>query len=221
MVFQPFDPNAPVRFYFTNMPHWRQRGCTYFVTYRLADSIPKSVLNQWEEEKRGWFLENGCSIAADEPLKDAFARLPEKQQFAFQKCFNRKLNEYLDQGRGSCLLRDLRCSKIVMDGWKHFHETRYFLYQIIVMPNHVHLLIAPLENFELEDILHSRKGQSAREINRLLGRVGQPVWRKHSFDHIVRTDCALTQFEQYIADNPRNAGLEDGSHEYSHSRFGW
>ena len=54
MLFQPFDERKPVRIYYTSMPHWRQDNCTYFVTYRLADSIPAGVLREWEFEKLKW-----------------------------------------------------------------------------------------------------------------------------------------------------------------------
>jgi REP element-mobilizing transposase RayT len=30
------------------MPHWRQDGCTYFVTFRLADSVPAELLRRWQ-----------------------------------------------------------------------------------------------------------------------------------------------------------------------------
>ena len=32
-----------MRVYERNLPHWRQEGGTYFVTFRLADSLPASV----------------------------------------------------------------------------------------------------------------------------------------------------------------------------------
>ena len=54
MIFQPFDKRGSVRIYFTSMPHWRQDGCTYFVTYRLADSIPAKVVEEWDFEKLKW-----------------------------------------------------------------------------------------------------------------------------------------------------------------------
>ena len=44
MRFKPFDPGGELEVYHTDMPHWRQDGCTHFVTYRLADSIPAQVL---------------------------------------------------------------------------------------------------------------------------------------------------------------------------------
>jgi hypothetical protein len=49
--FVPFDELRAVRIYQRNLPHWRQDGCTYFVAFRLRDSIPESVQRQREEEK--------------------------------------------------------------------------------------------------------------------------------------------------------------------------
>ena len=54
MLFQPLDEQLPVRIYYTSMLHWRQDGCTYFVTYRLADSIPQKVVEKWDYEKLKW-----------------------------------------------------------------------------------------------------------------------------------------------------------------------
>ncbi len=33
-----------------NLPHWRQGGVVYFVTFRTADSIPADRLNQWKQD---------------------------------------------------------------------------------------------------------------------------------------------------------------------------
>ena len=35
--FNAFDPAEPVGNVTGNLPHWRQRGATYFVTFRTAD----------------------------------------------------------------------------------------------------------------------------------------------------------------------------------------
>ncbi len=43
---KPFDPHASVRVYRRNLPHWRQDGCTYSVTFGLADAIPRSKTAQ-------------------------------------------------------------------------------------------------------------------------------------------------------------------------------
>ena len=36
------------------LPHWEQDGCTYFITFRLADSLPQRLLDGWKEERRIW-----------------------------------------------------------------------------------------------------------------------------------------------------------------------
>jgi len=47
LPFVPFDVNAPIAKAGRHVPHWRQEGATYFITFRLADSIPKDKLIQW------------------------------------------------------------------------------------------------------------------------------------------------------------------------------
>jgi len=42
-----FNPDEPVASLGGNLPHWRQQGVTYFVTFRLADSLPQAKLDQW------------------------------------------------------------------------------------------------------------------------------------------------------------------------------
>lgn len=45
-LFQSFDPRSPATITHRHLPHWRQAGCTYFVTFRLADSLPVEKLRQ-------------------------------------------------------------------------------------------------------------------------------------------------------------------------------
>jgi type I restriction enzyme R subunit len=45
-----FDVEAPIAFLSGDLPHWRQEGTTYFVTFRLADSLPREKLQQWRAE---------------------------------------------------------------------------------------------------------------------------------------------------------------------------
>src|SRR5215831_6304674 len=49
-----FDPHQPVSELQGNLPHWRQEGVTYFVTFRLADSIPQSTLDLWVRQRDDW-----------------------------------------------------------------------------------------------------------------------------------------------------------------------
>jgi len=52
--FRPFDPNKSLRVYTRNLPHWRQPGATYFVTFRLIDSIPYDVWQEMRGEAMAW-----------------------------------------------------------------------------------------------------------------------------------------------------------------------
>jgi len=56
--FQFFDPSQPIEHLSGNLPHWRQDGVRYFVTFRLADSIPQDKLRQWQHEKDLWLKRN-------------------------------------------------------------------------------------------------------------------------------------------------------------------
>jgi hypothetical protein len=64
--FRGFVERGEVRVYaHGTLPHWRQPGCTYFVTFRLADSIPEAVLREHEYERSMWL--KARSINPDDP----------------------------------------------------------------------------------------------------------------------------------------------------------
>ena len=39
-LFQQLDQNGLIVKHRRTLPHWEQSGCSYFVTFRLADSLP-------------------------------------------------------------------------------------------------------------------------------------------------------------------------------------
>ena len=49
-----FNPYEEIRFTENLLPHWQQNGATYFITFRLADSIPTRLRTQWENEREIW-----------------------------------------------------------------------------------------------------------------------------------------------------------------------
>ncbi len=62
---KPFDPHAPVRIHEMHLPQWRQDGVTYFVTSRLADSMPREKLEQWRDERDTWLRARGLRTAEE------------------------------------------------------------------------------------------------------------------------------------------------------------
>ncbi len=97
-------------------------------------------------------------------------------------------------------------------------DQRYQLHAAVVMPEHVHLLVTPLQDEEgwsygLPAILKAIKGTSARSINKLLGSDG-PVWQEESFDHVLRSQESLEEKLEYIRQNPVRRGLAKKPEDY-------
>jgi type I restriction enzyme R subunit/putative DNA methylase len=63
-------------------------------------------------------------------------------------------------------------------------------------------------------LLKSLKGFTARQANRLLGRIGQPFWQKESYDHWVRSETEWNRIAGYIEENPVKAGLVARAEDY-------
>jgi len=86
------------------------------------------------------------------------------------------------------------------------------------MPDHVHVLFAPLRDrngwpFPAVDILQCLKGATAHRINKLRQASG-PVWQEESFDHVLRSDESLKDKCEYIRQNPVRKGLVGSPDEY-------
>jgi predicted solute-binding protein/REP element-mobilizing transposase RayT len=196
-VFRPFDEHGELHRSRRNLPHWQQEGATYFVTFRLADAVPASLASQWRDELQNWRRFH------PEPLDDEARK-------EYRRRFLQVREDWLDQGHGSCLLREPKNAMIVAEALRHFDSQRYYLDAFVVMPNHVHALVQPLPDHSLKEILRSWKSYSARQINKTLGRTGS-VWMEESFDRIVRDWTALVKCRDYIARNPEKAHLSSGA----------
>ncbi|MGQ9648194.1 MAG: REP-associated tyrosine transposase, partial [Thermodesulfobacteriota bacterium] len=114
------------------------------------------------------------------------------------------------------LLADAR--KAVLEACRHFDGKRYHLWSAVVMPDHVHLLLTPMEQkkgewYSLSQILHSIKSFSAKQINKLLNREGN-IWQDESFDRIVRDEKEFFEKWSYIRNNPVKRGLCETAEEY-------
>jgi REP element-mobilizing transposase RayT len=90
---------------------------------------------------------------------------------------------------------------LVVTTIKHFENRRYTLPAYVVMDDHVHVLVLPLEGFALHRIVHSWKSFSAQRLASDGARI-PPVWQREYFDRIVRNDDELRQKAQYILGNP-------------------
>jgi len=180
------------------LPHWTYEGAEYFVTFRLADSLPQSVVEAWRAER-------------DTLLRQTQAQkgpLPPPDATRLMKLFSEKVEAYLDAGTGSCLMRRDDVAAIVRDALLHFHDKRYTLLAWCIMPNHVHIVLRPKSGHGLPDILHSWKSLTAKNINRLLIRKGR-VWQPEYYDHLIRDEADLNRCINYTLSHPEKAGMPD------------
>ena len=211
-----FNPEAGYSVTHANLPHWRQDGTTYFVTFRLVDSLPRDRLDQWILDREAW------QTAHPEPWSEA-------EDAEYHARFSAVIEDWLDQGSGSCVLALPDCKSMVTDALRHFAGQRYQLGEFVVASNHVHVILTPLSGHRLSGILHSWKSFSAKQIiklepaarrleawwhtlhqrrlvrareeypSRYDGVIFQrPVWQKESFDHLVRSAASLHKFAEYI-----------------------
>lgn len=234
LPFKPFDEDGELRVYYHGfLPHWRQDGCTYFVTFRLEDSVPQAVLDEWGYERGKWLAARGISDLAEESGRRVFRNLPQQERQLFERRFAGMLHRYLDAGHGECVLRNPPAGNTVARALEFYHagclpspvavghergnrcggtpqshsgDSRVVTGDYVVMPNHVHALLTPLPGCELEHVLQAIKSYTAHQINKTLGITGK-LWMKESYDHIVRDAEELVRIQGYLRENPAKANL--------------
>jgi len=180
------------------LPHWTRDEAIYAVTFRLADSLPKHVLEQWLFEREdivNTAKQMGRPLASHELIR-------------LEKLHSEKIENYLDAGHGKCWLKEDNVAEIVATALQHFNGERYTLYAWCVMPNHVHVVLRPHPNYPLSEILHSWKSFSAKKANTVLGRKGE-FWRQEYYDHLIRDEQDFAHAIEYVLDNPAKAGLKN------------
>ena len=217
--FRGLDPFLPVRVYRRHMPHWRQDGATYFVTFRLGDSVPRTKLEQWRWERRTWYEAHGLSddLSADE-WQARYQQIPTVDREELERRMARTMFIELDKCHGACVLRNRECSGVVGIALRHFHGDRCQCGDFVVMPNHVHWLLMPVGGHQLEDILESVKRYTAVRINAITDQNGN-VWQREGHDRIVRDSSELARTRRYIRLNPEKARL--GENEYLYHQAEW
>jgi len=192
--FHGFDPQAPVTISHRHLPHWRQEGATYVVTFRQADSLPQIRLDELRRLRRDWEARNP-------------ERRGQVEWEEYARKFTRRVDGWLDEGFGSCVFRERAHVEVLAAALTKFHGVRYHLGAYALMPNHSHVVIRPFEGHELSGLLQGIKGAVAREIQRRSGTTGAKFWAQESYDRIIRDEEHLARVLVYRGENPVKAGL--------------
>ena len=217
------------------LPHFENQRYQ-MITYRLYDSVPREVIEQWKRE-----VEVGVGVQASSLLCNADAEIGvQASSLQNQRAGSPRSNassdidvkragsphsnskereklvmidKYEDSGVGQCFMRDDRVAQIVKDALFYYDGNKYKIIAWCIMPNHVHILISLLKTVSLSEIIHSWKSYSANQINKLLNRTGQ-VWMMEYFDRYIRDYDHFEKVVNYIHNNPVKAGLVKSPSEY-------
>ncbi|MEH6566969.1 MAG: transposase [Halopseudomonas sp.] len=168
------------------LPHFDTAGTLQFVSFRLADSLPAQVLAAFEHE------------------------LQELPRSARTIAMRARIESYLDQGYGCCLLARPEMAATLCQAFNHYHDRRYRLLAWCIMPNHVHILIEPQAS--LPRIVQAWKSWSARwafqhaaELKLDMPQNG--FWMHGYWDRYIRDEAHFHAAVSYIHENPVKAGL--------------
>jgi REP element-mobilizing transposase RayT len=176
------------------LPHLESPQATQHVTFHLADSLPSAVLARLEVELN--------SLPAE-------TRNVEKRM---------RVDAWIDAGLGSCVLSNPEIADLVQGSLLAFDSQRYRLFEWVVMPNHVHVLVQPMGEWTLASIVTSWKKFTARGIFDQLRRLGKepggPIWHREYWDRYIRDRGHFEKVVEYIHMNPVKAGLVREAEEW-------
>lgn len=125
------------------------------MTFRLAGSIPRAVLERWKVEHAASLRRTksretkgqekqadgvGRQLPETEPTQAGSVRYIEEERRRFAQ-----IERYLDKAKtGPLWLKDVRVADMVADSLRYRDGKVYRLDTFCVMPNHVHVVFAPL-----------------------------------------------------------------------------
>ncbi len=197
-------PSQKKIYYKRNLPHYQPPGGTFFVTFRLKDSVPAAAMkNQLNKQEEEMFAKKDLS---------------QEERNEYHLACVLANDELLDRIKsGPFFLQEKAIAEMVIGKIEEYDGELYDLLGYCIMPNHVHLLIdtqiqltddgkVPENYVQLQDIMRLIKGGTATAANRLLNRSG-PFWQSESYDHWVRNEESLSRIIAYIMENPCKANL--------------
>ncbi len=205
--------------FYRNLPHWHPANATFFITFRLAGSLPQEVLEALQNEKE----------QAEKQLTQTFSgeRLQTERYNLFKKMFAR-YDEHLAQSNHPRWLADPSIAEIVRREIHALHPEHYRLICYCIMPNHVHLLVdmhnipepLPLKPGQrytaISHVMKLLKGRTGFVCRKLLGGSGA-FWQHESYDHVVRNQREYENIIAYILNNPVKAGLVERWDDWAYS----
>jgi len=178
------------------LPHFDGIVIPQFISLHLADSVPKEVIERWNQEL------NSKSSVQDKIL------------------LQKRIEKYADHGYGKAYFKDSRLAEMVQRTLLRDDGRKYSLSAWVVMPNHVHMLVTRFDNYTLSDIMQLFKSITSHKANKTLRRSGE-FWMPEYFDRYTRTAEHYKKTVEYIENNPVKARLCARPEDYRFSSAGF
>jgi putative transposase len=209
--------------YYRNLPHWQPADNIFFITFRLAQSLPRRILEELRNQRE---LEEKAINAQLGGIQRS------KELHRLNKKYFGKFDAWLDRctEKSPRWLANTEVARLVMQEILRLDAVRYKLIACCIMPNHVHLLVdttgfqqitttnkmGPSRAYPLTETLRVLKGRTARFGNQRLCRNGA-FWQHESYDHVVRDEHELERIIEYMRENPVKANLSHDANSYPYT----
>lgn len=217
--------------YTSVLPHIVPHGATFFITFRLYDSLPQNIVRELRKE-----YEANIKCLKNQKLPN----LPQKI-YAERKRYFGRFDKQLDENPyGNCWFNRNDIADLLRDKFHEFDDKYYELQAYTIMPNHVHLVIntitqfltadnlvlnSPPDNFvPLSKILGLIKGAVSYKANRILDAEklrldDAPFFMKDSYDHFIRNEKEWENIIRYVLNNPVKAGLVTSQEDWEYNYY--
>jgi len=117
---------------------------------------------------------------------------------------------------GKAVLQSDRMADLFADVLRsHMRDAKFWVHDFVVMRNHVHLLITVDDSMSIEKAMQLIEGNFSYRARKELGFRGE-IWQRGFSDVRVRDEESFRKHQQYIYNNPVNAGMARVAEEFPH-----
>lgn len=194
------------------LPHLQEEQHIIFITWRLAFTLPKALLDMQTS------LQNLLEEIRAGTHRDIGGHYTEYVKQLLE--FDEYLGKYELEGLSLC---ENGIGEMISKAFKFYDGSLYEMHSFCVMPNHVHMLIRPLQDtpiwyHRVSDIVKRIKTYTSRQINQKQKHQGT-VWQPDYFDRFIRNPENYYNVVRYIMNNPVKAGLAQRLEDWKYSYY--